>query len=306
MVAAGDGWAVVEASSHGLAQDRVGEVAWDVAVLTNVTEEHLEFHHTIEAYLAAKLRLFEALVADHANPEKGFGKTAVLNLDDGAAEMFATAARASGATVGVWIPHRGTWVASKGVADRLTGAPIQRPMQAPIGSVTKTFTAVAAVAAVGEALDLVEPSRRPGGRRGRARPDGTHRCRATVRRRRRLRAYRRCPGQGPRRAGSHRRAWRWGAIAVFGSAGDRDRVKRPAMGHVAGLRCRLVVLTDEHPRTGIGRPSSRPSRSAPKRRAGGAIDLPLVPDRRWLIRTAIAQRGADVVLLAGKGHEKST
>ncbi len=99
MVAAGDGWAVVEASSHGLAQDRVGEVAWDVAVLTNVTEEHLEFHHTIEAYLAAKLRLFEALVADDANPEKGFGKTAVLNLDDGAAEMFATVARASGATV---------------------------------------------------------------------------------------------------------------------------------------------------------------------------------------------------------------
>ncbi len=90
MVDAGDGWAVVEASSHGLAQDRVGEVAWDVAVLTNVTEEHLEFHHTIEAYRAAKLRLFEALAVGDANPEKGFGKTAVLNLDDGAAQAFAT------------------------------------------------------------------------------------------------------------------------------------------------------------------------------------------------------------------------
>ena len=99
MVEAGDGWAVLEASSHGLAQDRVGEVAWDVGVLTNLTEEHLEFHHTIEAYNAAKRRLFEALAVGPANPEKGFGKTAVLNLDDAAAGGFATAAREAGAAV---------------------------------------------------------------------------------------------------------------------------------------------------------------------------------------------------------------
>ena len=99
MVDAGDGWVVLEASSHGLAQDRVGEVAWDVAVLTNVTEEHLEFHHTPEAYQAAKRRLFEALAVGPANPEKGFGKTAVLNLDDPAEADFAAAARAAGATV---------------------------------------------------------------------------------------------------------------------------------------------------------------------------------------------------------------
>jgi UDP-N-acetylmuramoyl-L-alanyl-D-glutamate--2,6-diaminopimelate ligase len=99
MVAAGDGWAVIEASSHGLAQDRVGDVAWDVGVLTNLTEEHLEFHHTIEAYNTAKRRLFEALEVGPANPEKGFGKTAVLNLDDAAAGGFAAAARVAGAAV---------------------------------------------------------------------------------------------------------------------------------------------------------------------------------------------------------------
>jgi D-alanyl-D-alanine carboxypeptidase len=57
---------------------------------------------------------------------------------------------AAGATVGVWIPHRGTWVASKGVADRLTGAPMRRPMQAPIGSVTKTYTVLVALQLVAE------------------------------------------------------------------------------------------------------------------------------------------------------------
>ena len=71
MVDAGDRWAVVESTSHGLAQDRVGEVAYDVAVHTNVTHEHLEFHRTPEAYRAAKRRLFERLAVGPANPDKG-------------------------------------------------------------------------------------------------------------------------------------------------------------------------------------------------------------------------------------------
>ncbi|MFI5292976.1 MAG: Mur ligase family protein, partial [Candidatus Limnocylindrales bacterium] len=163
MVAAADGWAVVEASSHGLAQDRVGEIAWDVAVLTNVTEEHLEFHHTIEAYLAAKLRLFEALVAGDANPEKGFGKTAVLNLDDGAAEMFATAARASGAAV---LGYGGSTAASIRLTDvRQDAHRLHVGLHTPRWHGTLAlklagrFNALnaAAAAAVGEALDL-EPA----------------------------------------------------------------------------------------------------------------------------------------------------
>ncbi len=71
MVDAGDRWAVVEATSHGLAQERVGEVAWDVAVHTNVTHEHLEFHETPEAYRAAKRRLFERLARRPRQPRQG-------------------------------------------------------------------------------------------------------------------------------------------------------------------------------------------------------------------------------------------
>jgi len=90
---------VVEATSHGLAQDRVGDVAWDVAVHTNVTHEHLEFHRTPEAYRAAKRRLFERLGVGAVNPEKGFGKHAVVNTDDPWVELFRGAARAAGASV---------------------------------------------------------------------------------------------------------------------------------------------------------------------------------------------------------------
>ncbi|MFV2063050.1 MAG: Mur ligase family protein, partial [Chloroflexota bacterium] len=99
MLEAGDEWVVLESTSHGLAQQRVGEVAYDVAVLTNVTAEHLEFHGTLEAYRDAKRSLFRRLAVDAANPEKGYGKHAVLNADDDQASSFATTARAAGAQV---------------------------------------------------------------------------------------------------------------------------------------------------------------------------------------------------------------
>ena len=82
MVAGGDRWAVVESTSHGLAQQRVSGVAYDVAVLTNVTSEHLEFHGTLDAYRAAKRSLFARLAVSEENPQKGWGKHAVVNADD--------------------------------------------------------------------------------------------------------------------------------------------------------------------------------------------------------------------------------
>ncbi len=96
-------------------------------------------------------------------------------------------------------------------------------------------------------------------------------------------------------------------IAVFGSAGDRDRVKRPAMGRVAAARCRLIVVTDEDPRSedrlAILDAIATGAEAAGRHRGR---DILLVPDRREAIATAIAAaRPGDVVLLAGKGHEKT-
>ena len=315
MVAGGDGWAVLEASSHGLAQDRVGEVAWDVAVLTNLTEEHLEFHHTIEAYGAAKRRLFEALAVSDANPEKGFGKTAVLNVDDDAAVSFATAAEAAGAAV---IGYG----AAPDAAVHLTGVR-QDTKRLHVGVRTPRwhgelalhlagrFNAHNALAAIacGEALDLEPASIRAGlqavtsvpGRMERIEAgqpfvvvvDYAHTADALAKVLDEL---------APVAAGGG-----GGLIAVFGSAGDRDRVKRPAMGRVAGTRCRLVVVTDEDPRSedraAILEAIALGAEGAGKRRGR---DLLLLPDRPEAIRTAFAAaRPGDVVLLAGKGHEKT-
>ena len=99
MAVAGDTWAVVESTSHGLAQQRVGGVAYDVAILTNVTSEHLEFHGTLEAYREAKQSLFARLARSEENPEKGWGKHAVVNADDPQGQIVAAIARAAGAGV---------------------------------------------------------------------------------------------------------------------------------------------------------------------------------------------------------------
>jgi UDP-N-acetylmuramoyl-L-alanyl-D-glutamate--2,6-diaminopimelate ligase len=316
MVEAGDRFVVLEATSHGLAQERVAEVAWDVAVFTNVTHEHLEFHRTVEAYRAAKRRLFERLEAGPANPEKGLGKHAVINRDDPWADLYLEAAREAGARIvrygagDVDAEVRATGVReSAGVlAIRVRTPRWEHEISIRLAGRFNVHNALAAVG-VGEALAL-DPA---GVRRG-------------------LESLERVPGRmelvdagqpfrvvvdyahtpdalakalddlAPLAASGG-----GGLIAVFGSAGDRDVEKRAMMGRVAGRRCRLVVVTDEDPR-------SEDREAILDRIASGAEqegrvrdrDLLLIADRACAIAAAIeAARPGDVVLLAGKGHERT-
>jgi UDP-N-acetylmuramoyl-L-alanyl-D-glutamate--2,6-diaminopimelate ligase len=336
MEGAGDTWAVVESTSHGLAQQRVGGVAYDVAVLTNVTSEHLEFHGTLEAYREAKQTLFRRLARSEENPEKGWGKHAVVNADDGQGEVAATNAVAAGASVVRygWLPAASTAGrpgSAGGVDDgrQRDGPPLDvaaaRVIETPAGlqaelhtpgwrgsldlRLAGRFNVTNALAAMGVAMAL-----------------DLDRAAAAAS----LAAVESVPGRMQRidegqpfsvivdyahtaealakvldelRPG-HPGA---GLIAVFGSAGERDVTKRPEMGRVAGERCRIVVLTDEDPRRedrlAILEAIAEGAERAGKRRGE---DLLLVPDRAEAISIALrlAQPG-DAVLLAGKGHEKT-
>lgn len=315
MVGAGDRFAVVEASSHGLAQDRVGEVAWDVAVLTNVSEEHLEFHGTREAYVAAKGRLFAALAAGPVNPEKGFGKTAALNADDPAAAAFGILAATAGARIITYGEAAGADVRLLGLGedDRRLQLSVATPrwegsLSLRLAGRFNAHNALAAMA-VGEALQLDPAAIRSGleglsavpGRMERidaGQPfvvivDYAHTAAALAKVLDELAPL--AEGAGG------------DLIAVFGSGGERDHVKRPAMGRVAGDRCRLVVLTDEDPRredrATILDAIARGAEAAGRQRG---VDLLLIADRREAIGMVIEQaRPGDVVLFAGKGHEKT-
>jgi UDP-N-acetylmuramoyl-L-alanyl-D-glutamate--2,6-diaminopimelate ligase len=315
MVDAGDRFAVVESTSHGLAQHRLGAVAYDVGVLTNVTQEHLEFHGTLEAYRAAKRRLFEWLAVGPQNPEKGWGKHAVLNADDPVAHDYAEAARAAGANVITYGADPAALVRPMSVREDGGGLRIgvstprwQGELTLRLAGRFNVHNALAAVG-VGEALDI-DPGRIREG----------------------LASLERVPGRMQRveqgqpfavivdyahTADSLAKvldnlaplaaAGGGGLVAVFGSAGDRDRIKRPLMGRVAAERCRVVVVTDEDPRTedrlAILEEIAAGAESRGKRRGQ---DLLVIPDRREAIVRAMTMAApGDVVLLAGKGHEKT-
>ncbi len=315
MADAGDRFAVVETTSHGLALERVAEVAYDVAVLTNITHEHLDLHGTYEAYVAAKRSLFSRLAASDTNPDKGFGKHAVINELDSESGSFAAAARAAGARV--WTYAVGDVAAADIVATEVrdvTGGVALR-VRTPRweGEVTLalagSFNAHNALAAigVGEALGLDPTAMRRGlaGVRhitGRMQPvDAGQPFDVYV-------DFAHTPGAlaatiaalAPVAA-----ARGGGVISLFGSPGSRDKAKRPMMGRAAAEHSRMVIVTADDPRAedpaAIAEEIAAGALAAGKRRGE---DLLIIPDRRAAIRRAFElARPTDIVLLAGKGHE---
>jgi UDP-N-acetylmuramoyl-L-alanyl-D-glutamate--2,6-diaminopimelate ligase len=320
MGGAGNRAAVVETTSHGLAADRVRGIAYDAAILTNLTHEHLEFHGTWEAYRDAKLSLFERLAVSSANPAKsnpapGWPKVAVVNADDPSAGLFVGVAQEAGARIVTYGTDPTADVRatrSEEDASRLRVA-----FDAPSGAAALELRLAGrfnvhnalAVVALGEALDLDPTSIRAGlesvvsvpGRMERVdagQPFGV------------VIDYAHSPASlaavldilapvAAARGGS--------LIAVFGSAGERDTDKRPMMGRIAGERCRLVVATDEDPRgenrEAILEAIGRGAEAAGRRRDH---DLLLIADRPAAIVAAFERaRSGDIVLLAGKGHESS-
>jgi UDP-N-acetylmuramoyl-L-alanyl-D-glutamate--2,6-diaminopimelate ligase len=315
MVAAGDRWAVVESTSHGLAQERVGEVAYDVAVLTNVTHEHLEFHRTLKAYRAAKRSLFERLAVGPANPDKGFGKWAVVNLDDPIGADFGAAAELAGAQMIGYGADPSAQVRLTAVDEHARGLRLavgtlrgDFPLDLKLAGRFNAHNALAAVG-VGEALGLDHAAMRRGLESVSGVPGRMERIESgqpfTV-----IVDYAHTPealakvldNLAPVAA-----AGGGGLVVVFGSAGERDTAKRPMMGRIAGERCRLVVLTDEDPR-GEDREKILREIAAGAEETGKhlGIDLLLIADRRAAIREAFGQaRRGDVVVLSGKGHEST-
>jgi UDP-N-acetylmuramoyl-L-alanyl-D-glutamate--2,6-diaminopimelate ligase len=320
MVAADNAAAVVETTSHGLALERVGGIAFDVAILTNLTHEHLEFHGTWEAYRDAKLSLFERLAAGPRNPPATLGgrpipKAAIVNADDPSAGLFAGVAQEAGARILTYGTDAAADVRAIRVREDARGLTID--VAAPAGESRVALRLAGrfnvhnalAVVALGEAWGLDPAAVRAGLEELAGVPGRMERIEAgqpfgvVV-------DYAHSPASLEKvlellaPAASARGG---GLIAVFGSAGERDVAKRPMMGRIAGERCRLVVVTDEDPRNEdreqILDEIARGAEDVGRRRGR---DLLLLADRAAAIQAAFERaRPGDIVLLAGKGHERS-
>ncbi|MEO8561989.1 MAG: UDP-N-acetylmuramoyl-L-alanyl-D-glutamate--2,6-diaminopimelate ligase [bacterium] len=278
----------METSSHALHQRRVEGLTFDAGVFTNLTRDHLDYHVTMEAYLAAKA-LLVAQIAE--------GGAAVVNADDPAWRALPPAPRTvsygttPNADVSVsdirCLPDGSTFVMTMGGTSHRVTLPL-------IGdfNVTNALAAAACAWSIGCAPDeivarLATMPQVPG------RLEIVH-ARPTV-----LRDYAHTPDALERAIGAVRPFAPGRVIVVFGCGGDRDRGKRPEMGRIAVAGADVAIVTSDNPRT------EDPERILDDVEAGmGSAPHERIEDRRAAIARALELAGLDdLVLLAGKGHE---
>jgi len=284
--------AIMEVSSHAMVQQRVAGIDFRAAVFTNLAPEHLDFHGTIEEYRAAKARLFEELdpssVAivngddEHAAAIVANSPARVVRFGEGG-DVTADVRRLDkdGASFVLNTPY--------GAADIVTRLPGRHNLENAIAAAT---TAVE----LGYPLDSV----RGGflllkGVPGRLEPiECGQDFRVFV-------DYAHTDHALEHVLGNLRSLTRGRVITVFGCGGDRDRTKRPRMGNVAATFSDLAIATSDNPRTED--PSAILREIEAGVPAGAALEV--VPSREDAIRRALgAARGGDIVLIAGKGHER--
>ena len=293
---------VTEVSSHALDQGRATGINFDVAVFTNLTRDHLDYHQTMDNYFAAKRLLFDGTV--YPAP-----RVAVVNAHDPRCEELAEAARKAGAEVRTYGIGQGDWRAasftltpSGAVIEIETPAGAAKVVSRLAGEVNilnllAAFTAAHArgvpFADLVESVPLLHPV--PGRFQsvGAGQPftvivDYAHTDDA-------LRNLTILARQMTAPSGGR-------VLTIFGCGGDRDRTKRPKMGLAAGKGSDFVVATSDNPRS--EEPAAILAEIEPGLKASG-VEYAIEPDRAAAIRLALKQAApGDVVLLAGKGHEK--
>jgi UDP-N-acetylmuramoyl-L-alanyl-D-glutamate--2,6-diaminopimelate ligase len=278
----------MEVSSHALALHRADAIHWAVAVFTNLTQDHLDFHPSMEEYFLAKRRLFEA-----AEP----GTVEVINVDDlyGArladerpgcvrvgvdadADLRATALRSG---------PGGSRFVVEGLGELYTPLPGRF-------NVLNVLCAIAAARALGLAdPDIAAALPRAGRVPGRFEPVDEGQDFAV------LVDYAHTPDSLENVLRAARGVAGGRVVCVFGCGGDRDRGKRPLMGRVAAELADVAIVTSDNPR------SEDPEAIVAEVLAGAGGGAEAIVDRRAAIERAIGLAAAgDVVLVAGKGHEQ--
>ncbi len=310
MVANGLTYAVLEATSHGLDQHRVDGSCFDVAVITNITHEHLDYHGSYEAYRKAKARLVELLAETPPKPQ-GNPRTTVLNRDQEDLFPFLQD-KAPGPVVSFGLHPQahvraiGVESGPQGLRFTIQGPGFQFPVVSPLVGDYNVSNILAAVAATVGVLGIDPQAAQEAiatlsGLPGRMeRIDMGQDFTAIV-------DFAHTP-VALERALKAARKWTQGRIiAVFGSAGLRDKAKRRMMAEISVQLADVTILTAEDPRTeSLDNILEEMMAGAQAKGGREGENVFRVPDRGDAIRLAVrlAQPG-DTVLVCGKGHEQS-
>ncbi len=286
--------AAIEASSQGLDQRRIDALRIQAAAFTNLGRDHMDYHPTVEAYLEAKLRLFNTVL-----PEDG---VAVIDMDGPRAGAVEVIARARGQRL-IRVGKAGDElklldIVAKDFSQKLTVKAFRqtREILLPLaGGFQASNALVAAGLAIGagvSAADALDALAHLNGAPGRLELAGSKANGAMV-----VIDYAHKPDALVSVLKALRPLTTGLLFIVFGAGGDRDAGKRPLMGHAAAENADVVIITDDNPR------SENPA-AIRKQIIDAAPDAVEIADRGEAIRRAIAMLGeGDVLCVAGKGHE---
>ena len=270
MLDAGNQSCAMEATSHGSALRRLDRVRFAVLAFTNLSQDHLDLHGTMESYFQAKRRLFASGVPAVVNVDDAWGRRLAAELSE-----TVTVGLGGGADVG---PS-----ALEGIHLKLPGR----------HNVANALTAFAAARVLGVERDaIVHGLERVDAVPGRMEPVDAGQP-FTV-----LVDYAHKPDALEQVLRTARSLAEGRVICVFGCGGDRDREKRPVMGRIAAERADVAIVTSDNPR-------NEDPDAIISEIVAGAADLEVEPDRRAAIELAVGRaRHGDVVVIAGKGHEQ--
>ena len=288
----------MEASSHGLDQRRLDGVRLSAGAFTNLSRDHLDYHATLKEYLAAKLRLFEALLQP--------GQPAVIDADTDVADKVIAACAARGLDVRT-IGRKGAAIrllerSAEGFATRLMlecEGKVFRVLLPLAGEFQTSNALVAAGLAIatGETPQNVFAAlEKLVGAPGRIEKIGDRNGGAA------FVDYAHKPGALETAISALRPFARGKLIVVFGCGGDRDRGKRPIMGEIAARLADIAIVTDDNPRS--EQPDAIRAAILEGAKARKGADVREIGDRAAAIAAGVALLGpGDVLLVAGKGHE---
>jgi UDP-N-acetylmuramoyl-L-alanyl-D-glutamate--2,6-diaminopimelate ligase len=294
---------IMEVSSHALDQKRVAGTDYHMAIFTNLTQDHLDYHGTMEAYRDAKLKLFSRLGNTYSD-DVHESKFAIINIDDPAAEHFVSATTAQVITYGIDNPAtlraHDVKIEAHGVSYRLESFAGGEEFALQMTGKFSVYNALAATAAgLAEGIPLKQIKRSLEAISG---VDGRFERVQAGQDFAVLVDYSHTPDSLENALKTIREFAKANVYCMIGCGGDRDRTKRPIMANIAAQYADVAIITSDNPRT------EDPEAILDDMEAGLA-DVPKdryvrITDRTAAIRFAIERAQTDdVILLAGKGHE---
>lgn len=292
MVECGCEYCVIEASSQGLDQQRLAGIEFEIGIFTNLTEDHLDYHSTMQEYKNAKRKLFE------------HSKTAVVNIDDEYGEEMTRGLPVKTVTYSIKNDNadytaKNVELSEDSIKYEFVGMGIIGRVKLPMPGRFSVYNSMAAAAAAIElGVDMMSISgtfARSKGIRGRMETLETGKDFSVII------DYAHTPDGLENLLTSVREVYKGSIITVFGCGGDRDRMKRPIMGETVGRLSDVALVTSDNPR------SEEPEKIIEDIMAGlenSKAKVYRITDRTQAIKKALSlAKEGDVVVLAGKGHE---